>query len=161
MFVRKPPSERCERSVQIFSGTQDLRGNEPAGDGLTLQILKAMEVSMRILAACLLAFGIAGPAFAESAGANPGTTEINTVQVYNEQNEKLGEASEVLVNQAGRVEGVVVMIATEPQREVLVPIKRVKRATADKKIVVAATRDELKAMRKLEEPIPDTRADQL
>jgi len=70
-------------------------------------------------------------------------------------------SSEVLVNQAGRVEGVVVMIATEPQREVLVPIKRVKRATADKKIVVAATRDELKAMRKLEEPIPDTRADQL
>ena len=53
------------------------------------------------------------------------------------------------------------MIATEPQREVLVPIKRVKRATADKKIVVAATRDELKARRKLEEPIPDTRTDQL
>ena len=67
----------------------------------------------------------------------------------------------VKLNQAGRVEGVVVMIATEPQREVLVPIKRVKRATADKKIVVAATRDELKARRKLEEPIPDTRADQL
>ena len=57
-------------------------------------------------------------------------------------------SSEVLVNQAGRVEGVVVMIATEPQREVLVPIKRVKRATADKKIVVAATCDELKAMRR-------------
>jgi hypothetical protein len=54
-----------------------------------------------------------------------------------------------------------VMIATEPQREVLVPIKRVKSATVDKKIVVAGTRDELKAMRKLEEPIPDTRADQL
>ena len=44
------------------------------------------------------------------------------------------------------------MIATEPQREVLVPIKRVKRATADKKIVVAATRDELKARRSWRSP---------
>ncbi len=95
---------------------------------------------MRILAACLLAFGIAGPAFAESTPANPGATGINTVQVYNEQDEKLGEASEVFVNQAGRVEGVFVTIATEPQREVLLPIERAKSATADRKIVVAATR---------------------
>jgi len=34
-----------------------------------------------------------------------------------------------------------------------VPIERVKSATEDKKIVVAATRDELQAMRKWEEPM--------
>lgn len=114
---------------------------------------------MRILAAILLAAATAAPTFAEDTPAEPNTAGINNVQVHNEQDEKLGEASEVIVNDSGQVAGVVLKVAADPQREVVVPIERVKRASESRKIVVAATPDEVKAMPELREMAPDTRAD--
>jgi sporulation protein YlmC with PRC-barrel domain len=118
-----------------------------------------MEDNMRTLAASLLAFAMAFPAIAENAPAVPGTAEISSVPVYNEQNEKLGEASEVIVDPRGEVKGMVVKVsdaATTPT-EVVVPLDRVKVASGEKKVVVAATKDELKAMPKPQDA-PNTRA---
>jgi uncharacterized protein YrrD len=104
---------------------------------------------MRILAASLLALTIAFPAIAENASAEPGVAEISGVPVYNEQNEKLGEAREVLVGPSGDVRGMVVKVfdAAAPAAEVVVPLDRVKIADK-KKVVIAATKDEFKAMPK-------------
>jgi len=115
---------------------------------------------MRILAASLLAFTTAFPAIAENAPAVPGTAEIGSVPVYTEQNERLGEASEVVVDSSGAVKGMIVKVsdaATMPT-QVVVPLDRVKVATGEKKVVIAATKDELKAMPKPKDA-PDTRAD--
>jgi hypothetical protein len=144
-----------------------------------------MEIFMRIFGTALLALTLASPAVAQTSSIDPKTTadpgamaepkspessepssseskpsESNNVQVYNEENEKLGDASEILVNSAGRVEGVIVKIADTdpPQGEVIVPLERLKESTDDKRLVVAATKDELRAMPKLQDVVPDTRA---
>ena len=115
---------------------------------------------MRILAASLLALTAAFPAIAENAPAVPGTAKIRSVPVYNDQNEKLGEASEVVVGPKGEVRGMIVRVseATTPTK-VVVPLGRVKVAPDEKKVVIAASSDELKAMPKPNDA-PDTRADQ-
>ena len=82
------------------------------------------------------------------------------LNVYNEQNEKLGEASVVLLNDAGKPQGVVVkmreMDAT--QIEVVVPVDRIRDASRDKRLVIAATKEELKAMPRLQDQSLDPRA---
>jgi hypothetical protein len=139
-----------------------------------------MEIFMRIFGTALLALTLASPAVAQTSSIDPKTTtdpgavagpkssesseprssDSNNVQVYNEENEKLGDASEILVNSAGRVEGVIVKIADTdpPQGEVIVPLERLKESTDEKRLVVAATKDELRAMPKLQDVVPDTRA---
>jgi hypothetical protein len=116
---------------------------------------------MRALRAALLALTVSVPAMAQPAS-EPKSTEASTVQVFNEQNEPLGEASELVVGEAGNVRGLIVRVsdASAAAREVVVPLDRVKDASTQK-IVVAATKDELKAMPKLQEMIPDTLPDQL
>ena len=118
---------------------------------------------MRLFHAALLTLLLASPASAVTSTAddpNPALSE--DVQVYNEQNEKLGEANLVIVNEAGQPEGLVVRIneMDASQIQVIVPVDRIRDATADRKLVIAATRDELKAMPRLqfEDHIPNPRA---
>jgi hypothetical protein len=87
---------------------------------------------------------------AENAPARPGTAEINNVPVYDEQNEKLGEAREVIVDPKGDVKGMVVKVSDDvaAPTEVVAPLDRVKVAIGEKKVVIAATKDEVKAMPK-------------
>jgi sporulation protein YlmC with PRC-barrel domain len=123
--------------------------NERVPDGLTLHS-EPMEILLRILAISVLACTIAFPAMAENAPAQPGTAEINSVPVYDEQNEKLGEAREVVVDPKGDVRGMIVKVSDDvaTPTEVVVPLDRVKVATGEKKVVIAATKDEVKAMPK-------------
>src|SRR5689334_18940907 len=116
---------------------------------------------MRALCAALLAATMSMPAMAQDAS-EPKSADIATVQVYNEQNEQLGEASEIVVSDAGNVQGLVVKVsdASASAREVVVPLERVKNAS-NRTIVVAATKDEIKAMPKLQDTIPDMGADEL
>ena len=115
---------------------------------------------MRLFYAALLAVLIASPAHAAitaSGGLSP--DDAQNVQVYNEQNEKLGEANVVILNEAGQPEGLVVKVneMNADQIQVIVPVNLIRDATADKKLVIAATREELRAMPRLqfEEQAPD------
>ena len=56
------------------------------------------------------------------------------------------------MNDAGQPEGVVVKLNEigAPQIQVVVPIDRIRDATAVKKLVIAATREELKAIPRLQ-----------
>jgi len=108
---------------------------------------------MHALWAVLLTAMLSVPAIAKETTA-PEPDGVETLQVYNEQDEKLGEASALLVNQEGRVAALIVKISDvsapdEPDEDAVVPINRVKDATGDQKIVIKATMDELKAMPKL------------
>jgi len=107
---------------------------------------------MRLFHAALLALLLASPAGAVSSIGEPGAADNESVQVYNEQNEKLGEASLVLMDDAGEPQGIVVKMSEidATRIEVLVPVDRIRDATGDRRIVIAATRDELRAMPRLE-----------
>jgi hypothetical protein len=115
---------------------------------------------MRMSALAIAAFVLVTPAAADPSAR---TAEIQRVQVYGAHNEKLGEASEVRVGEAGRVEGLVVKAAIDGEHgQVVVPLDRIKGpdsgAKDGKKIVGAATKDEFKAMPKALDAVPDTRA---
>lgn len=115
---------------------------------------------MRLFHAALLAVLIASPASAATtASGELSPDDAQNVQVYNEQNEKLGEANVVILNEAGQPEGLVVKVneMNADQIQVIVPVNLIRDATADKKLVIAATREELRAMPRLqfEEQAPD------
>jgi hypothetical protein len=116
---------------------------------------------MRISALAITAVVLAAPAAADPSA---GSAEIQRVQVYGAHGEKLGEASEVRVGETGRVEGLVVRAAIDGEHgQVVVPLDRIEGAAGaerkgEKKIVVAATKDEFKAMPKALDAVPDTRA---
>jgi hypothetical protein len=116
---------------------------------------------MRMSALAITAFVLAAPAAADSSA---GSAEIQRVQVYGAHNEKLGEASEVRVGETGRVEGLVVKAAINGEHgQVVVPLDRIKgpdsaETKGEKKIVIAATKDEFNAMPKALDAVPDTRA---
>ena len=118
---------------------------------------------MRLFHATLLALLLASPAGAmTSASDNPNSDDTQqNVQVYNEQNEKLGEAKLVILNDAGEPQSLVVKVneIDASQVEVVVPVDRIRDATRNKKLVIRATRDELKAMPRLqrEDQDPDSR----
>ena len=107
---------------------------------------------MRMFHAALVAFLLASPAAAVTSATDPNSDVAQNVQVYNEQNEKLGEASLVIVNDAGEPQGIVVKMKEidASQLEVIVPMDRIRDATRNKKLVIAATRDELEAMPRLQ-----------
>jgi hypothetical protein len=117
---------------------------------------------MRLFHAAMLVLLLASPARAvTSAAEDPNPAQSDDIQVYNEQNEKLGEANLVIMNEAGQPEGVVVKVNEigASQIQVIVPVDRIRDATAEKKLVIAATREELKAMPRLQleerSPQPD------
>jgi PRC-barrel domain len=100
---------------------------------------------MRLFHATLLALLLASPAGAmTSASDNPNSDDTQqNVQVYNEQNEKLGEAKLVILNDAGEPQSLVVKVneIDASQVEVVVPVDRIRDATRNKKLVIRATRE--------------------
>ncbi len=133
---------------------------------------------MRIVAATVLACTLAVPAFAQTpANQNPATqaapvaagsqwraSKLIGVNVYNAQNEKLGEINELIVDASGRLAGAVIGVGGflgMGEHDVLVPMERLKfanernnttgSAAADRqwypdRAVLAANKDQLKAM---------------
>jgi len=122
---------------------------------------------MRLFHAALLAVLIASPASAATtASGELSPDDAQNVQVYNEQNEKLGEANVVILNEAGQPEGLVVNVneMNADKIQVIVPVNLIRDATADKKLIIAATREELRAMPRLQleerAPEPGAHVDQ-
>lgn len=103
---------------------------------------------MRILAATLLACTLAVPAYAQTpreqapreqnpsaqaapvpAGGQWRASKLIGVNVYNAQNEKLGEISELIVNSSGQLAGAVIGVGGflgMGEHDVLVPMERLK-----------------------------------
>jgi uncharacterized protein YrrD len=93
---------------------------------------------MRTVLGMVLASAIAVPACA-------GTSGVKDVDVYSQQNQKLGEVTDVVTNPKGNVEQVVIEVAGgEEDRAVAIPLDRMK--MRGDKIVLAMSRDQLAAM---------------
>jgi hypothetical protein len=97
-----------------------------------------MEESMRTILGVFLASAIAVPALA-------GSSAVKDVDVYNPQNQKLGEVTDVVTNPNGNVERVVIEVTGgEQDRTVAVPLSQMKMERG--KIVLAMSRDQLMVM---------------
>jgi hypothetical protein len=122
-----------------------------------------VENAMRLFYTAVFTLLLASPAGTVPSTGDPNSEDTSKVQVFNEQNEKLGEASLVIMNDAGEPQGVVVKMKEidASHIEVIVPVDRIRSATGNNKLVIAATREELEAMPRLqlEDRAPDPRAD--
>lgn len=90
--------------------------------------MRAKQIGSKLLMSGLLAAAVAGPAWAQSSPSTPPSTppaattmtapratgdlwrtsKLMGLDVYNDQNEKLGDISEVLIDKSGSVKGVVI-----------------------------------------------------
>jgi len=92
---------------------------------------------VRIILGGVVAVALVVPAFA-------GIQEVRDVPVYNNQNQKLGEVSEVLATSDGNVTAAIVKVEDGAQAavsQVAVPIEQMKVENA--KIIIAMSRDQL------------------
>jgi len=111
---------------------------------------------MRVLSAALLACVIASPvAFAQTPANTPSSaaapisaagkwraSKVIGVNVYNEQNEKIGDISEVIIDSTGKVDGAVVGVGGflgMGEHNVLVPMDKLKFANEAGKTTTGST----------------------
>jgi hypothetical protein len=92
---------------------------------------------MRTILGVVVAAALAVPAFA-------GRADVRDVPVYNDQNQKLGEISEVLTTPEGKVTAAIVKVeGGEQDLSVTVPVEQMK--VQNDKIIIAMSRDQLMA----------------
>jgi sporulation protein YlmC with PRC-barrel domain len=102
-----------------------------------------MEASMRVILGTLLAFALVSPiamaqvpANTPSAAAAPiaaggqwRASKVIGVNVYNEQNQKLGDISELIIDSSGRVDGAVIGVGGflgMGEHNIMVPLNKLK-----------------------------------
>jgi len=84
-------------------------------------------MTSRLLTAALLASVLVAPAFAQSSMWR--TSKLIGLDVYNQQNEKIGDISEVLLDKSGKVDGVVIGVGGflgMGQRDIKVEMSKLK-----------------------------------
>jgi sporulation protein YlmC with PRC-barrel domain len=85
------------------------------------------NMTSRLLTAALLASVLVAPAFAQSSQWR--ASKLVGLDVYNQQNEKIGDISEVLLDKSGKVDGVVIGVGGFlglGQRDIKVEMNRLK-----------------------------------
>jgi sporulation protein YlmC with PRC-barrel domain len=152
--------------------------NAPIAPSLTS--VETMEKRMRLIPVVILACTLVSPlAMAQNPTTSPSAaaapvpavghwraSKLVGVNVYNEQNEKIGDLNDVIIDSTGKVEGVVIGVGGflgAGERNVMMPLDKIKFSNESDKTttgstgsgsrqwypdraVVSATKDQLKAM---------------